>query len=78
MPDLLTVAEAADLCRVTPQTVRRWGNVGVEIGGRVVRLMTARVGGRVLVPATALARFQRECNQETTHVTGQGLPAGAD
>ncbi len=46
-PDLLRADEIADMCRVTPRTIRRWGDAGVleqvRLGPGTVRYTRASV-----------------------------------
>lgn len=57
--DLVPLAAASEHIPGRPHinTVRRWANIGVQRGPRVVRLETIPVGGRLFTSREAIERF---------------------
>src|SRR5258708_11401620 len=64
-----TVADAASILRVSPDTVRRWVDSG-RLGGK-----QAIGGGRAPVHGEALARFSQSLGSSPTVATGASASA---
>jgi hypothetical protein len=60
---LLTVRQVAEYCAVDPDTVREnWIKTGIEIEGRLVKLVAIRVGGSWRIERRSLVEFLLGCN----------------
>jgi len=67
---LLTVREVAEYCAVDPDTVREnWIKTGIEIEGRLVKLVAIRVGGNWRIERRSLVEFLQGCNPGVVTVT---------